>query len=172
MSLPREISFLQYLSDLLSVITIFICFILKVPQIVTILRVKSAKGINIIGLLMELSSYTIMMSYNYRNGYAILSYLEYPIILFQELILITCVLYYKNMLNFTSLFVAGCYFSIAAAFFVRSGTFRPCYVLSARVFTISVESADLTLLLNFSVNTVLSTSVMIAAYVYKHPKTD
>lgn len=57
-----------------------------------------------------------MMSYNYRNGYAILSYLEYPIILLQELILVACVLHYKNMMNIGSLFGAGVYFLIAASF--------------------------------------------------------
>lgn len=61
-----------------------------------------------------------MMSYNYRNGYAILSYLEYPIILLQELILVVCVLHYKNMVNIVSLIVAGIYFLIAGSFL--SGT--------------------------------------------------
>lgn len=54
-ALRENIGLLQHFSNLLSVITISICFILKIPQIITILKVKSAKGINIIGLLMELS---------------------------------------------------------------------------------------------------------------------
>lgn len=33
-----------------------------------------------------------------------------------------------------------------------------------------MESADLTLLLNFVINTILSSSVMAAAYFYKHSK--
>lgn len=57
-----------------------------------------------------------MMSYNYRNGYAILSYLEYPIILVQEIILIICVLHYKELLNIGSLFGAGVYFIMAFSF--------------------------------------------------------
>lgn len=57
-----------------------------------------------------------MMSYNYRNGYALLSYLEYPIILVQEIILILCVLHYKQLLNIASLVGAGAYFSVAFAF--------------------------------------------------------
>lgn len=63
-------------------------------------------------------SYTIMLSYNFRSGYALLSYLEYPIILLQELILILCVLYYKQLLNFTSLVCAGVYFTIAGSFLI------------------------------------------------------
>ncbi|KAJ8933881.1 hypothetical protein NQ314_013734 [Rhamnusium bicolor] len=205
-------SFLQRFSDFLSIVTISICFILKVPQIITILKVKSAKGINIVGLLMELASYTIMMSYNYRNGYAILTYLEYPIILVQELILILCVLHYKNMLNSAGVIGAVIYFSIAASFLsgiaplgllaflvplctpigasskvvqlaeiLKTKNAESVSVLTwfisaftnfTRVFTISMESMDLTLLLNFSVNTILSSSVMLAAYVYRHPKKD
>lgn len=57
-----------------------------------------------------------MMSYNYRNGYAILSYLEYPIILVQEIILILCVLYYKQLLNIGSVIGAGVYFTLAFSF--------------------------------------------------------
>ncbi|KAJ8924657.1 hypothetical protein NQ315_000808 [Exocentrus adspersus] len=211
MSVLREhLGLLQHLSNLLSVITISVCFILKVPQILTILRAKSAKGINVVALLMELSSYTIMTSYNYRNGYAILTYLEYPIILIQEYILVMCVLHYKSMLNIGTLIGAGIYFSIAASFIfgivplglltflvplctpigasskvvqlaeiLKNKNAESVSVLTwfisaftnfTRVFTVAVESMDLTLLLNFSVNTFLSTSVMVAAYVYKHPK--
>ncbi|XP_028134558.1 solute carrier family 66 member 3 [Diabrotica virgifera virgifera] len=197
-------------ANFLSLITVAICFILKIPQILTILKVGNAKGINIIALLMELSSYTIMMSYNYRNGYAILSYLEYPIILVQEIILIVCVLYYKDMLNVSSLAGACVYFLTAASFLLgvvplgllaflvplctpigasskvvqlyeilRTRNSESVSVLTwfisaftnfTRVFTICVESMDLTLLLNFTINTFLSSSVMIAAYWFKHPK--
>ncbi|KAJ8973562.1 hypothetical protein NQ317_009586 [Molorchus minor] len=184
----------------------------KIPQIVTVLKVKSAKGINVIGLLMELVSYTVMMSYNYRNGYAILSYLEYPIILVQEIILIVCVLKLKNMLNTSSFIIAAIYILIAISFLtgiaplglltflvplctpvsvsskvvqlaeiLRTKNSESISVLTwfisaftnfTRVFTILMESMDFTLLLNFSVNTLLSTSVMLAAYFYKHPKKD
>lgn len=38
---------------------------------------------------------------------------------------------------------------------------------SARIFTILIDSADTTLLLNFTVNTFLSSSVLAAAYYFK-----
>lgn len=188
-----------------------------------------------------------MMSYNFRSGYAILSYLEYPIILIQELILIFLVLKYKGFLNIFALFASGFYFSVTAGFlmgmvpigllaflvvsnnrvmqtylwyliglqplctpigasskvvqlveilrtknaqsvsiltwFISAftnfskfsltlnwfcGYKRPFF--TARVFTIMMESADLTLLLNFVINTILSSSVMVAAYLYKNSK--
>lgn len=49
------VNFLQILSDVLSLITISSCVVLKVPQIINILRIKNAHGINLLGLLMELS---------------------------------------------------------------------------------------------------------------------
>lgn len=53
--LKEDISYLQIFSDFLSIITISSCLILKVPQIVSIIKVKNAIGINLLGLLMELS---------------------------------------------------------------------------------------------------------------------
>ncbi|XP_076378391.1 uncharacterized protein LOC117222469 isoform X2 [Megalopta genalis] len=81
---------LQQLADFLSLITIGMCFILKIPQILNLLSSKSADQISVVGLLLELTSYTVMTSYNYTNGYSVLSYLEYPIILLQEILF-----YYK-----------------------------------------------------------------------------
>lgn len=47
--------YIKLFSDGLSVITIAICFILKVPQILKVLQVKQARGISVFGLLMELT---------------------------------------------------------------------------------------------------------------------
>lgn len=54
---PIKIGYLEHIANFLSIITISICFILKIPQIITILKLKSAKGINVVGLLMELARY-------------------------------------------------------------------------------------------------------------------
>ncbi|KAF7270768.1 hypothetical protein GWI33_016274 [Rhynchophorus ferrugineus] len=161
---------------------------------------------------MELSNYTVMISYNFRNGYALLSYLEYPIILIQEFILIFLVLKYKDFLNIYTLVASMVYFSIAASFLIgvvplgllsflvplctpvgasskviqlaeilRTKNAQSVSILTwlisaftnfTRVFTITMESADLSLLLNFSLNTFLSSSVMIAAIAYKNPPKD
>ncbi|XP_043801447.1 solute carrier family 66 member 3 [Apis laboriosa] len=100
---------LQQLADFLSLITIGMCFILKIPQILNLLTAKSANQISIVSLLLELTSYTVMTSYNFTNGYSVLSYLEYPIILFQEYILIFLVLKYLNKINIFSILVSILY---------------------------------------------------------------
>ncbi|CAH0382821.1 unnamed protein product [Bemisia tabaci] len=114
---------LQLLSDTLSVITISMCCVLKVPQIMSLLRVKSSAGISLTSLGLELSSYTTTMLYNYVNGYALLSYLEYPIILLQEIVLIALVLNYSNKLNRSTFFLSLVYFSYLIGF--ATGIFPP-----------------------------------------------
>lgn len=105
---------LQQFADLLSLITIGMCFVLKIPQILKLLSVKSADEISTLGLFLELTSYTVMTSYNYTNGYSVLSYLEYPIILMQEYILIFLVLKYLNRINVWSFLCAVIYFMLSA----------------------------------------------------------
>lgn len=55
-----------------------------------------------------------MTSYNYTNGYSVLSYMEYPIILVQEYILIFLVLKYLNKINKWSLVYTIIYFVIGS----------------------------------------------------------
>jgi len=44
--------------------------------------------------------------------------------------------------------------------------------ISARIFTIYLDSADVTLLTNFAISTFLSSSMMAATIYYKNPKKD
>jgi hypothetical protein len=54
-------SVLELIADVLSIITIALCLILKIPQIVNVLKLKSAVGINLYALLMELTRYVRCM---------------------------------------------------------------------------------------------------------------
>lgn len=53
-----------------------------------------------------------MMAYNYCSGYSLISYMEYPVLLVQNYVLIVLVLYYKRRLNQTGFLIAGAYFVI------------------------------------------------------------
>lgn len=66
-----------------------------------------------LGLCLELYSYTVMMSYNYTNNYAFLSYMEYPILLIQEYFLVYFVFKYKNLLGKKALIFALAYSLLA-----------------------------------------------------------
>ncbi|KAK0174279.1 hypothetical protein PV327_011034 [Microctonus hyperodae] len=54
-----------------------------------------------------------MTCYNYTNDYALLSYLEYPVILIQEFVLIYLVMKYLNRINIMTISLALCYFIIS-----------------------------------------------------------
>jgi hypothetical protein len=53
---------LEFISDVLSVITISLCFIQKIPQIVNLVKLKSAVGINLYALLLELTRYILCVN--------------------------------------------------------------------------------------------------------------
>ncbi|PNF21636.1 hypothetical protein B7P43_G11265 [Cryptotermes secundus] len=107
---------IELIADVLSIITISLCLILKIPQIINLIKLKSAVGINLYSLLLELTSYSIMTCYNYCNSYALLSYMEYPIILVQEIVLIFLVLKYMGFLGTNSFACFGLYIAITGAF--------------------------------------------------------
>lgn len=142
---------LMIISDILSLLTIGFCLIQKIPQIKTLYNSKSARGkwmltyshwsnpvwnwVNILGisatsLYLELFSYSIMMSYNYCNRYSILSYMEYPILLFQEYILIYLVLKYRRQLNSNTYKFAGAYFFALSLFLTN---IIPTFILALLV---------------------------------------
>lgn len=57
-----------------------------------------------------------MTLYNYTYQYSLLSYLEYPILIVQEYILVGLVLKYKKMFNQNNLAGIGAYFVIVLLF--------------------------------------------------------
>lgn len=57
-----------------------------------------------------------MTNYHYANGYSILTYLECPVLLVQEYILIFLVLKYLKKINTSSVLVAALYFAISSCF--------------------------------------------------------
>lgn len=210
MDLLDDRGILYIIADLLSIITIASCLISKVPQIQTVHRLRSATGLSLNGLLMELCSYTVTMLYNFTNRYAFLSYMEYPILLVQEYALVYVVLKYKNLLSKPAYIWTGVYVAVFTAFVIgiipgavlvmlvpfttpvgatskvmqlveilRSKDSQSVSLItwglsaftnSTRIYTILLDSGDKMLLANFGISTVLSTSVFLAAWVYKKPK--
>uniref|UniRef100_A0A182PB69 F-box/WD repeat-containing protein 7 n=1 Tax=Anopheles epiroticus TaxID=199890 RepID=A0A182PB69_9DIPT len=199
-------------ADILSIVTIASCLVSKVPQIQTVRQLQSAKGLSVNGLLMELCSYTVTMLYNYTNGYAFLSYLEYPILLVQEYVLIYYVLHYESLLGKRAYQWAALYLVVFVGFataiipssllimlvpfttpvgatskvmqliaILRSKDSQSVSLItwgisaftnSTRIYTIMLDSGDKMLLANFGISTVLSSSVLLAAWYYKKPKKD
>lgn len=76
-------------------------------------------GISVFGLCLELFSYTVMMSYNYTNGYEFLSYMEYPILLLQEYVLVYFVFKYQNLLGLKTQLITVLYVIIATLIYLK-----------------------------------------------------
>uniref|UniRef100_A0A0K8UFA3 Mannose-P-dolichol utilization defect 1 1 n=1 Tax=Bactrocera latifrons TaxID=174628 RepID=A0A0K8UFA3_BACLA len=106
-------------ADLLSLITVSSCLVIKVPQINTIRANESSQGISVLGLCLELFSYTVMLSYNYSRGYDFLSYMEYPILLLQEYVLIYYTFFYQNLLGVRTQIVAVLYAIVATLIYFK-----------------------------------------------------
>ncbi|SPP76869.1 blast:PQ-loop repeat-containing protein 3 [Drosophila guanche] len=128
------------IADLLSLITVSSCLVIKVPQINTIRENQSSKGepatlhilsahsyftllayigISVLGLCLELFSYTVMISYNYTSDYDFLSYMEYPVLLLQEYILIYYAFKYQNLLGKKTQIFAVAYVIIATLIYLK-----------------------------------------------------
>ncbi|XP_048452499.1 solute carrier family 66 member 3 isoform X2 [Rhincodon typus] len=91
--------------------TLLVCSVLKVPQIITVISAKTARGLSVRSLLLELIGFSIFLTYQTYYGYPLTTYLEYPVLILQDVILLMCVLFYNGnigtALPYTILFIIG-----------------------------------------------------------------
>ncbi|TRZ20562.1 hypothetical protein HGM15179_006529 [Zosterops borbonicus] len=71
------------LLDLVHLTTWAVCAVIKLPQLVAVLRAGSAWGLSLSSLLLELAGYLVFLRYQIYYGYPLETYLEYPIIIAQ-----------------------------------------------------------------------------------------
>ncbi|CAM4726250.1 hypothetical protein PO909_019553 [Leuciscus waleckii] len=91
--------------------TLFVCMVLKFPQIVVLMRARTSAGVSLNSLLLELVGFLVFMSYQMYYDYPPLTYLEYPILIAQDVIVLLLILHYnrnlKHSLIYAALFVGG-----------------------------------------------------------------
>nr|AAH81879.1 Pqlc3 protein [Rattus norvegicus] len=63
--------------------TLGVCAALKLPQIYAQLAARSARGISLPSLLLELAGFLVFLRYQHYYGNPLLTYLEYPILIVQ-----------------------------------------------------------------------------------------
>nr|XP_058935380.1 solute carrier family 66 member 3 isoform X5 [Kogia breviceps] len=73
-----------------------VCATLKLPQIFAVLGARSARGISLPSLLLELAGFLVFLRYQCYFEYPLLTYLECPILIAQDLILLLCVFHFKG----------------------------------------------------------------------------
>lgn len=66
----------------------------KIPQITKIIKARSAKGIALLGCILELVALSSATAYNYSNGYPFSSWGEYVFLLVETAIIAFLVIYY------------------------------------------------------------------------------
>ncbi|GAB5570053.1 solute carrier family 66 member 3 isoform X2 [Prionailurus iriomotensis] len=68
--------------------TLGVCAALKLPQISAVLAARSARGISLPSLLLELAGFLVFLRYQCYYEYPLLTYLEYPILIAQDVLLL------------------------------------------------------------------------------------
>ncbi|CAH6786822.1 solute carrier family 66 member 3 [Phodopus roborovskii] len=79
--------------------TLGVCAALKLPQIYAQLAARSARGISLPSLLLELVGFLIFFRYQCYYGNPLLTYLEYPILIVQDIILLLFVFHFNGNLR-------------------------------------------------------------------------
>ncbi|KAM8736207.1 solute carrier family 66 member 3 [Acanthopagrus schlegelii] len=91
--------------------TLFVCMVLKFPQIFVLMRAKSAAGVSLNSLLLELIGFIVFVTYQMYYDYPPPTYLEYPILIAQDVMLLLLILHYSGSLRhsfiYTLVFVGG-----------------------------------------------------------------
>ncbi|CRL00228.1 CLUMA_CG013502, isoform A [Clunio marinus] len=104
------------IGDILSVLTIGTCLVSKFPQILTIYQQKSAQGLSLKSLTIEVISYSISTLYNFTNRYRWINYFEYIVLIIQDYILVAVVLFYRRQINQKTIMIFTSYVVIVSLF--------------------------------------------------------
>ncbi|KAH8816562.1 hypothetical protein F5884DRAFT_842150 [Xylogone sp. PMI_703] len=81
--------------------------IVKVPQILKLLKSQSAEGISFLSYLLETTSYLISLAYNYRSEFPFSTYGETALIAVQNVVIAVLVLNFSGKATTGAAFVAG-----------------------------------------------------------------
>nr|XP_004450421.1 solute carrier family 66 member 3-like [Dasypus novemcinctus] len=75
--------------------TLGVCAVLKLRQISALLAARGARALSVPSLLLELAGFLVFLRYQCYYSYPLLTYLEYPIIIAQDILLL-CVFHFNG----------------------------------------------------------------------------
>lgn len=104
------------ISKVLGIAIVSAASFVKVPQIINLVRSKSASGISLASYLLESTSYLISLVYNVRNSFPFSTYGETLFILAQNAVIMVLVLNYSGKQGAAALMVAVLAASVATLF--------------------------------------------------------
>ncbi|NXE21279.1 PQLC3 protein, partial [Ardeotis kori] len=73
-----------------------VCAVMKLPQLGAVLAAGAAQGLSLGSLLLELAGFLVFLRYQIYYGYPLETYLEYPIIIAQDVILLFFILHFSG----------------------------------------------------------------------------
>ncbi|XP_042747899.1 solute carrier family 66 member 3 [Lagopus muta] len=73
-----------------------VCAVIKLPQLAAVLAAGSARGLSLGSLVLELVGFVVFLRYQIYYDYPLQSYLEYPIIIAQDVILLLLILHFSG----------------------------------------------------------------------------
>ncbi|XP_026209817.1 solute carrier family 66 member 3 [Anabas testudineus] len=183
--------------------TLFVCMVLKFPQILVLMRAKSTTGVSLHSLLLELIGFIVFVTYQMYYDYPPPTYLEYPILIAQDVILLLLILHYNGSLRhsviYALVFVGGwklltvekwiidlamslCTFISAASKFAQLQCLwktkdagqvsaltwgMATYTCIARIYTTTVTTGDMQVLVRFIAMTLLNLWVLLTVFYYQ-----
>ncbi|KTF87095.1 hypothetical protein cypCar_00022212 [Cyprinus carpio] len=86
--------------------TLFVCMVLKFPQIFALMRARATAGVSLNSLLLELLGFIVFMSYQMFYDYPPVTYLEYPILIAQDVIVLLLILHYNRNMKHSLIYAA------------------------------------------------------------------
>ncbi|KAM4040224.1 solute carrier family 66 member 3 [Anomaloglossus baeobatrachus] len=79
--------------------TLVVCMVLKFPQILAVMASKSAEGLSLGSLLLEVTGFLVFLRYQMYYDYPMETYLEYPILIAQDVVLLIFILFYSGSMS-------------------------------------------------------------------------
>ncbi|XP_053565655.1 solute carrier family 66 member 3 [Bombina bombina] len=91
--------------------TVVICMVLKFPQIYSVLSARSAEGVSLNSVLLELTGFIVFLRYQIYYNYPLETHLEYPMLIVQDTVLLLLMFLYNGNLK-NALLYAGIFFGL------------------------------------------------------------
>ncbi|XP_038602803.1 solute carrier family 66 member 3 [Tachyglossus aculeatus] len=87
--------------------TLLVCLLLKIPQIVALRAARTSRGVSRRSLLLELGGFLVFLRYQSYYDYPLITYLEYPILIAQDIVVLLCVFHFDGHVNQALPYLAG-----------------------------------------------------------------
>ncbi|KAM9317738.1 solute carrier family 66 member 3 [Pholidichthys leucotaenia] len=87
-----------------NVSTLCACMLLKFPQMLVLMRAKCTRGVSVQSLLLELIGFIVFTTYQMFYDYPPATYLEYPFLIAQDVMVLLLILHYNRSLQHTFIY--------------------------------------------------------------------